>query len=119
MPKTKCFDEYYERYEQWFDDNRYTYLSELEAVRHFVPKRGKGIEIGIGSGKFAEPLGIKIGIEPSLNMRKLAEKKGIQTVEGVAEALPMNDSTFNYVLMVTTICFVDDIRQSFREARRI
>ena len=68
MARTAPFDNYYELYEKWFEDNRFTYLSELKAVRHFIPTDKKGIEIGSGSGRFALPLEIKIGIEPSLKM---------------------------------------------------
>ena len=38
---------------------------------------------------------------------------------GVAEQLPFFGRTFDLVLMVTTICFVDDIRATFLEALRV
>ncbi|MBF7097741.1 class I SAM-dependent methyltransferase [Alkalibacter mobilis] len=119
MPKTKCFDENYMDYEEWFDKNRYVYLSELKAVKHFVPQIGTGLEVGVGSGKFAVPLGIKIGLEPSEKMKQLAESKGVKVYGGVAEALPFEDSSFDFVLMVTTICFVDDVDKSLREVKRV
>jgi SAM-dependent methyltransferase len=37
----------------------------------------------------------------------------------VGEALPFPDSSFNTALMVTTVCFLDDIQRAFLEARRI
>jgi len=40
-------------------------------------------------------------------------------VGGVAEALPFKDASFDLVLLVTTICFVDDARRTFQESRRI
>ncbi|MBN1305638.1 MAG: methyltransferase domain-containing protein, partial [Anaerolineales bacterium] len=36
-----------------------------------------------------------------------------------AEDLPFTDSEFDFVLMITTICFVDDILKSFMEAFRV
>lgn len=75
--------------------------------------------MGVGSGKFAVPLGIKIGVEPSDRMAAKAEKHGIRVFRNVAEDLPFSDSEFDFVLMVTTICFVDDILTSFREAFRV
>jgi ubiquinone/menaquinone biosynthesis C-methylase UbiE len=119
MPRTQCFDENYKRYNDWFDRNPFVYQSEIEAVKHFIPPDGEGIEIGIGSGKFAKPLGIKKGIEPSLKMRQLAVKEGLDVLDAMAEALPFDDSSFDYALMVTTLCFVDDVRQAFREAWRV
>ena len=56
MPRIKPFDEQYDRYEEWFERNRFAYYSELRALQHFVPAQGHGIEIGIGSGRFAKPL---------------------------------------------------------------
>ena len=119
MPKTKAFDDHYNRYEEWFEDNRFAWLSELDAVRHFLPERGEGIEIGVGSGRFATQLGIGVGVEPSDAMRKIARAKGIQVYDAVAEKLPFRKGRFDFALMVTTICFVDDIRASFLEAKRM
>ena len=48
-----------------------------------------------------------------------AEKHGIDVYPGVAEALPFSDADFDFVLMVTTICFVDDLVKSFKEALRV
>jgi len=119
MAKTKPFDEHLNEYEQWFSDNRYAYESELEAIRNILPEKGKGIEIGIGSGVFAAPLGIIEGIEPSGVMREKAAERGLHVIDGIAENLPLADKSYDFALMVTTICFVDDISRSFAEAHRI
>lgn len=119
MAKTSPFDEYSEDYEKWFDFNKYAYQSEIKAINHFIPDDGKGIEIGIGSGLFARPLGIKNGIEPSPQMRKLAQERGLNVYGGIAENVPVEDSVFDYALFVTTICFVDDIEKSLKEVMRI
>jgi ubiquinone/menaquinone biosynthesis C-methylase UbiE len=52
-------------------------------------------------------------------MRKFATRQGLTVHEGVAEKLPLPDQSFDFALMVTTICFVDDILKSFQEAHRI
>lgn len=65
MPKVELFEEYTSQYEGWVERNRFVYESELRALREQLPESGKSIEIGIGSGRFAAPLGIKLGIEPS------------------------------------------------------
>jgi hypothetical protein len=39
-----------------------------------LPKSNNGIEIDVGSGRFAAPLGIKVGIDPSSEMRDVAQK---------------------------------------------
>ncbi|WP_456367756.1 class I SAM-dependent methyltransferase [Thermococcus sp.] len=119
MPKVEPFEKHRERYESWFERHRYAYLSELEAVRKLLPKEGKGAEIGVGTGRFAAPLGIKLGVEPSRAMAEIAKKRGIEVIEGVAENLPFPDESLDYLLMVTTICFVDDPERALREAYRV
>ena len=88
MAIVKPFEEHGRRYEQWFETHRFAYQSEVEAVRALLPAEGHGIEIGVGSGRFAEPLGISVGIDPSPSMREVAERRGVHTVDGVAEDLP-------------------------------
>jgi len=119
MAKIEPFEEYTSQYEDWFERNRFVYESELRAIREQLPESGKGIEIGVGSGRFAAPLGIKLGVEPSRKMRQLARSRGIEAIEGIAERLPFHDSRFEFILMVTTICFVDDVQASFQEAYRV
>ena len=119
MPKIFPFEKYAEQYEEWFVENRWVYEAELRAVKAMLPVGGHGVKIGVGSGRFAEPLGIKIGVEPSKRMREIAQKRGIQVLDGVAEELPFDDAGFDFVLMVTTVCFVDNIRKALLEAHRV
>jgi len=119
MPKTEPFDQYADQYDNWFVINKYAFQSELNAIKKALPENGDAIEVGIGSGIFAVPLGIKEGVEPSEAMRKRAEEKGLKSINGVAENLPYADNSKKAVLMVTTICFVDDIHKSFQEVHRV
>ncbi|MDD5686561.1 MAG: class I SAM-dependent methyltransferase [Elusimicrobia bacterium] len=116
---SNIFDKYRKEYDDWYDKHKFEYLSEIEAIRKVLPKKGKGIEIGVGTGRFAAPLGIKYGVEPSEKMLEFAEKRGIRVYKGVAEELPFPDKTFNYVLFVTTLCFVNDPRKAIKEANRV
>jgi len=119
MAITEPFDRHSELYEQWFDNNEAAYRSELLAIEKLIPKTGRGIEIGVGTGRFAGPLGIKEGIDPSETMLKIAGERGIITKTGIAEDLPYPANSFDYALMVTTVCFVDDVQRSFEEVSRI
>jgi len=119
MAKTQAFDEHLPEYENWFSDNKWVYQSELEAIRQLLPDSGEGIEIGIGSGLFAKPLNIKEGIEPSGKMREKAQERGLKVIDAVAENLPYADASKDFALMVTTICFVDDVPKSLAEAFRV
>ena len=113
------FDTYTDEYEEWFERNRSAYLSELELLRIFIPEDGRGLEVGIGTGKFADPLGIDFGIDPSRNMLQLAKELGHRVTLAKGESLPFKDETFDYVLIMVTICFVDDPDRVVEEARRV
>jgi SAM-dependent methyltransferase len=119
MPRTEPFETHALKYDEWFKRHTFEYESELLTVKEQLPERGIGVEIGVGSGRFAAPLGITIGVEPSRRMRTLAQRRGIEVVAGVAEALPFADAQFDFALMVTSICFIDDIDAAFKEAYRI
>ena len=119
MPKTGPFDRYSDAYDAWFEKNREGYSVELETIRRLIPPGRKGVEIGVGSGRFAAPLGISVGIEPSKQMAIKAAHRGIHVCLGVAEALPLSDNRFDFVLMVTTLCFLDDVLSSLKEAFRV
>ncbi|MDD3753890.1 MAG: class I SAM-dependent methyltransferase [Methanobacterium sp.] len=119
MVKFEAFENYSQKYDEWFDKNSSIYELELQAVKGLLPESENGIEIGVGSGRFAARLDIKLGLDPSKKMGKIAEKRGIKFIEGVAESLPFPDSCFDFVLMVTTICFLEDIGKAFKEASRV
>lgn len=106
-------------YDDWFSRNRFAYASELEAIRMLLPRGGTGAEIGVGTGRFAAKLGVPLGVEPSRSMREIARKRGIAVIGGVAESLPFGNGRLDYVLMVTTLCFFDDVEESLREAHRV
>ena len=119
MPKISPFEQNVQKYEEWFTKNPWAYKAELRAVKPLLPDKKYGVEIGVGTGRFAGPLGIKVGIDPSSRMREIARQRGIHVLDGVAEELPFGDSKLDFVLMVTTVCFVDDIDRSFQEAYRV
>ena len=113
------FDRYYKRYDSWYEKNKFAYLSELGAIRKVLPNEGNGLEIGVGTGRFAAALGIQTGIDPSKNMIKIARKRGIDARLGFGESLPFKDSVFNYVLIIVTLCFAKNPRKVLKEAKRV
>ncbi len=111
-----------EVYDAWFERHDAAYRSELAAVRAaleaFAPC-GRGLDIGAGTGRFAAPLGIAEGVEPAAAMRILAERRGLHLTDGSAEKLPYENGVFDFALMITTICFVNDPQQACLEAARV
>ncbi|MDP3266285.1 MAG: class I SAM-dependent methyltransferase [Sulfuricurvum sp.] len=119
MAKTESFDLNGNEYEQWFEKNPLIYADEVQTLKRLVEKNINGLDIGMGSGRFALPLGIKIGVEPSQVMRNIAITKGLHPIKGRAEKLPFNDETFEFAIMITVICFVDDPLKALKEAYRV
>lgn len=119
MALSEPFEQHSERYDQWFEEHSAVYQAELEAVRSLLPAQGEGVEIGVGSGRFAAPLGITSGVEPSSAMAHQAEERGIRVIAGEAEQLPLDNQSYDYTLFVTTICFLSDMERAFTEAHRI
>ncbi|MFP4174207.1 MAG: class I SAM-dependent methyltransferase [Halobacteriales archaeon] len=118
-PRAEPFEKHTERYDRWFDEHVYAYESEMNALETLVPDDPEGVSVGVGTGRFAAPLGVETGVDPSTEMLRHARERGISVVRGVGESLPFNDGAFDTVLMVTTVCFVDDLGAALREARRV
>jgi ubiquinone/menaquinone biosynthesis C-methylase UbiE len=119
MSLTTAFESEHQRYDLWFERHTAAYHSELLAVRALLPWRGRGLAIGVGTGRFAAPLGVQIGLDPVSAMLDYAMKRGITAVQGTAEALPFRNGSFHYILSITTICFVDNVIAMLSEAKRV
>ncbi len=121
MAKRDPFETHIEEYEAWFEKYPAVYDSEVLAIqRHFeeLPSNLSGIEVGIGTGKYARPLGIKTGVEPAKAMRDRAIKNGLEVMDAPAEQLPYGDLQFDFVLFVT-VCHLEDARKALLEAQRV
>jgi SAM-dependent methyltransferase len=115
----QVFERFHKRYDEWFTRYKWVYRSEVEALSRLIPKGGLGFDVGVGTGRFAAPFRLAVGLDPSGAMVSLAKKKGIEVVCGVGENVPLVAETFDFVLLVTTICFVEDPRATLKEARRV
>lgn len=121
MLQTEIFDKNVEAYEKWYDEYPEVYQSEIMALREqlrTLPENIRGIEVGLGTGRFALPLGIKEGVEPSKTMSQKAINRGIEVIEGVAESLPYGDLQFDFVLFVT-VCHLNNMKYALAEAYRV
>ena len=113
------FDKHYREYDKWYDENRFAFLTELAVIRKVLPKKGKGLEIGVGTGRFAQALGIRYGVDISKRMLELAKKRGISVRLAAGEKLPFKDSVFNYAVIINTLCFTKNPMKVLWEAKRV
>lgn len=65
------FEKSAREYDDWFDRNKIVYQSKLLAIKAFLPRGGNGLEIGVGTGRFAAPLRIEMGVEPARAMAEI------------------------------------------------
>ncbi len=119
MRHDRVFDRNSSRYEEWFEKHPFVYKCELEALGRLVPAAKRSLEIGVGTGRYAAPLGMTHGVEPSNEMICYARKRGIQVVRGIGEQLPFQSDSFDVVLIVTTICFFENISAALNETARV
>lgn len=119
IDRVTAFDKHAGEYDFWFDENKQIYQAEVNALRRLIPQTGFGIEVGVGTGRFAIPFGIRMGVEPSRNMAQIAKSRNIAVCLAVGEHLPFADNLFDFVLLVTVVCFVNDVTQLLREVRRV
>jgi SAM-dependent methyltransferase len=119
IPSRLVFEEHAGDYDTWFNEHNSVYQAQLRMLRRAVPVFQHGLEVGIGSGRFADPLGIHRGIDPSQNLALMAKHRNIEVAIGDAEHLPYRACSFDFVLMMTVICFLDTIPRAFQETYRV
>ena len=121
MENIQVFETHVKEYEEWFDKYQNVFLSEVRAIQDLLPAGDNlnGLEVGTGSGLFADALGFKEGVDPSAAMREAASKRGINVLDAQAEALPYHDLSYHVVLMNFSICYFESLHKAFKEAYRV
>lgn len=105
-------------YDEWFIENDKLFEAECSAVAALLDEGVEYREIGVGTGIFAEKLGIREGVEPSEDMARFARKRGVRVIGGVAEKLPYPADSAEGLVMITVDPFLTDINAAFKEAYR-
>jgi len=114
----KVFDEHAKRYDSWYRRNPILFECEAKVIRS-LKLQGRGLSIGVGTGILDSQAPIKVGIDPSANMLKYASLRGVSPVRAVGEHLPFKDGSFDFALMVVTLCFLNSPVKALMEANRI
>ena len=118
MTTYELFDKLWYRYDIWYEKNKVTAENEVRAIL-LLGLRGRGLEVGVGTGYFASKLGIQYGLDPSINMLRIARARGVEVILGFGECLPFKSESFDYVLLIVTLCFVDNPLAILMEAHRV
>ncbi|GAG25857.1 unnamed protein product, partial [marine sediment metagenome] len=104
-----AFDELAQEYDAWFDgEGKVIFAMEVQALQEVLPSLPEPwLEVGVGSGRFAQALGIKTGIDPSVNLVEMARKRKLNTFLSRGERIPFGEEAFGTVFLIVTLCFVD------------
>jgi len=115
------FDELALEYDAWFDgEGSLIFFNEVQAFRELLPSLPKPwLEIGVGSGRFAQALGIETGIDPSGKLVEIAKSRGINAFLGQGEDEIFDEESFGTVFLIVTLCFLDSPLDVLKEANRI
>jgi SAM-dependent methyltransferase len=73
----------------------------------------------VGTGRFAEALGIDVGVDPAPGALRYAAERGVKVMPAWGEALPFGDGEFGAVFIIVTLCFAADPAGLLQEARRV
>lgn len=96
-----------------------------------VPRaRGRVLEVGIGTGLnllYYDTLKVERvwGLDPALEMHKLAARRvresglSVELIGMSGEQIPMDDNTFDTVLVTYTLCSIPDMFKALREMHRV
>jgi len=131
MCATELFDEWPERYEQWFTTNIGKLVKQVEQeliIDLLDPKQGEVIlDAGCGTGIFTIDFLVKgvniVGLDISGPMLDIARKRGrdyaFSGVLGDLEHLPFKDNFFDKTVSITALEFVADAKNAINELFRV
>lgn len=115
------FNELAREYDAWFDgEGSLIFSIELRAFKSLLESLPEPwLEIGVGSGRFAQALGIGTGVDPSERLIEMARRRGVTAFLGRGEQLFFDEESFGAVFLIVTLCFLDSPLEVLKEARRI
>jgi SAM-dependent methyltransferase len=116
-------------YDAWYDTPRGAWIATREFVllrRLMVPVAGATLlDVGCGTGRFSRRFaaaGFEVtGVDPDPTMLGYAAARGagVRYVRTDARALPFPSGAFDWVMAVTSLCFIADPARALREAWRV
>jgi SAM-dependent methyltransferase len=115
------FDGLASEYDAWFDkEGSLIFFIEVQAFKSLLPSLAKPwLEIGVGSGRFAQALGIETGVDPSIRLLEMAKQRGITAFLGHGEQELFDEESFGAVFLIVTLCFLESPLEVLTEINRI
>lgn len=110
------FNRLAERYDSWYDRNAELFEREVIAI---PPPVKPSLEVGCGSGRFMERLGIDVGVDLSERLLKIARSRGCEVLIADGGHLPFRDDSFSSAYLIFTLCFLQNPESVLAEIRRV
>ena len=91
------FDSLALAYDSWFEgQGKVIFGVEVRTFQEVLASLPKPwLEVGVGSGRFAQALGISTGVDPSIKLLEMADKRGITVLLGRGEQQICSTAAFN------------------------
>ncbi len=130
----RLFEEHAGRYDRWYETEpgRVLFEAELQALRRVAADLpGPRLEVGVGTGRFAEPLAIDVGVDlayaglglyrqRTLGLTPPAGRRvPVHLLQADGVRLPFASATIGTVFLIVSICFAADPRGLVVEAARV
>lgn len=110
-------------YEHEFRDPRLAGDLENAAVRLLGRGTGRLLDVGCGTGRFAEKFAqygwTVTGVDISEDMLRIARNRGLDVIQADATALPFDADVFDAVTSTWTHTDIDDFSAMVREVSRV
>ena len=117
-------------YDAWYGTARGRWVGETEyalAARCLKTRPGDSLlDVGCGTGWFSRRAAadglVVTGLDPNpawLDFARAHSKPELSWVEGDARDLPFADASFDHVLSIAALCFIDDERRAVAECVRV
>ena len=121
MEKRQKFDGYASQYDEWFMKNDKLFTSELRLFKKALGDiTGKKLlSVGCGSGLFESYIDCsKVeGIEPSEDMGKIAEKRGVNVIKyGMIEDVELPDQAYDIIYFNGSSSYMEDLKPVYEKS---
>lgn len=114
IERKQKFDGYAEKYDEWFMKNENLFMSELRLFKTALGdiEGKKLLSVGCGSGLFESYIDCTNieGIEPSEDMGKIAEKRGVNVIRyGLIEDVDLPEDYYDIIYFNGSMSYIPDI----------
>jgi len=121
--KKQKFDGYAAQYDEWFMKNEHLFTSELRLFKKVLGDiTGKKLlSVGCGSGLFESYIDCSNveGIEPSEDMGKIAEKRGVNVIKyGMIEDVDLPENSYDIIYFNGSSSYMEDLKPVYEKCLR-